>query len=90
MASNDVKRSFHVREGYWFAPKRFGFGATPVTWQGWALTLGFVATLLLDVRFVDAIVPKIVIGLTLTAAMLAITWRKTDGGWSWRWGSRGA
>jgi hypothetical protein len=24
---------------YWFKPKRYGYGATPVTWQGWALTL---------------------------------------------------
>jgi hypothetical protein len=23
---------------YWFKPKRYGYGATPVTWQGWAVT----------------------------------------------------
>ena len=34
-----------VREGYWFAPKRYGYGAKPVTWQGWAVTLGFAAAL---------------------------------------------
>ena len=22
---------------YWFRPKRYGYGATPVTWQGWVL-----------------------------------------------------
>ena len=27
---------------YWFKPKRYGYGATPVTWQGWAVTLGTV------------------------------------------------
>ena len=27
----------------WFAPKRYGLGSTPITWQGWALTFGFVA-----------------------------------------------
>ena len=89
MTFEDVKRSFRVREGYWFAPKPFGIGATPVTWQGWALTLGFAAALLLDVHFVSELLPKIVIAFTLTAAMLAITWRKTDGDWRWRWGSRG-
>jgi hypothetical protein len=26
--------------GYWFKPKSFGYGATPVTWRGWAWTLG--------------------------------------------------
>ena len=28
----------------WFAPKRYGYGSSlPIAWQGWALTLGFVA-----------------------------------------------
>ena len=89
MTIDDAKRSFQVREGYWFTPKPFGVGAIPVTWQGWALTLGFAVALLLDMHFVSAILPKIVIAFTLTAAMLVITWRKTDGDWHWRWGSRG-
>jgi len=24
---------------YWFKPKQYGYGAVPVTWEGWALTL---------------------------------------------------
>ena len=24
---------------YWFRPKRYGYGATPITWQGWLLTV---------------------------------------------------
>ena len=89
MTFDDAKRALHVREGYWFAPKLFGLGATPVTWQGWALTLGFAAALLLDTHYVAGIVPKLVIGLTLTAAFMTIAARKTDGGWHWRWGQRG-
>jgi hypothetical protein len=27
---------------YWFRPKRFGYGATPITWQGWAVTIATV------------------------------------------------
>ena len=23
---------------YWFRPKRFGYGVTPCTWQGWAFS----------------------------------------------------
>jgi hypothetical protein len=84
-----VKRAWHVREGYWFAPKLFGFGATPVTWQGWALTLGFVAAVLLDLRFMSPDLPKILVGVTLAAAFVTLAWRKTDGGWRWRWGPRG-
>ena len=88
MAFSAGKRAFHVREGYWFVPKQFGIGATSVTWQGWALTLGSATALLLDVCFIDTLAPKIIIGIALTAALLVISWRKTDGGWHWRWGVR--
>ena len=27
---------------YWFKPKRYGYGATPMTWQGWAVTIAAV------------------------------------------------
>jgi hypothetical protein len=27
----------------WFAPRRYGWGLTPVSWQGWALTAAYVA-----------------------------------------------
>jgi hypothetical protein len=31
----------------WFGPKRIGFGLRPQTWQGWLVTLGVVAVILL-------------------------------------------
>lgn len=88
MKLDDIKRWYHVREGYWFVPKLFGIGATPVTWQGWALTLGFVAALLLDIRFLPGTVPRILVGLALITAFATTASRKTDGGWRWRWGSQ--
>jgi uncharacterized membrane protein YtjA (UPF0391 family) len=27
----------------WFRPRRFGYGWTPITWEGWLATLLFVA-----------------------------------------------
>jgi hypothetical protein len=31
-----------MSEGDWFAPKKLGVGAgLPITWQGWALTIGY-------------------------------------------------
>jgi hypothetical protein len=88
MAFEAIKRWYHVRDGYWFVPKLFGIGATPVTWQGWALTLGFCAALLLDIRLLPGNLSKIIIGLALITAFTVIASRKTDGGWRWRWGSR--
>lgn len=88
MSVNDRKRGARVREGYWFVPKLFGFGATPVTWQGWVLTLGFVAALLLDIRWLRPELPKAIVAAALLAAFVTIAWRKTDGGWHWHWGVR--
>ena len=33
---------YKIRDGYWFAPKLYGYGATPVRWQGWALIAGLL------------------------------------------------
>ncbi len=88
MLKDDLKAHFTAREGYWFVPKMFGLGATPVTWQGWALTLGFAAGLVMTIRFVPGLAVKIVLGLALTAAFTIIAARKTDGGWRWHWGLR--
>ena len=71
----------------WFAPKRYGIGSTPVTWQGWAVTLGFVAIMIIlaftlrrhPVQLFAAVIPLI----TVFAVICAKT---TRGGWRWRWG----
>ena len=72
----------------WFVPKLFGFGATPVTRQGWALTLGMVALLILDMRVIRSVPAKAVIAVALVLAFCVVSARKTRGGWRWHWGSR--
>jgi hypothetical protein len=27
-----------MSERYWFRPKSFGYGATPISWEGWTVT----------------------------------------------------
>jgi hypothetical protein len=78
-----------VKDGpEWFAPKRYGYGSgMPIAWQGWAVTLGFVAiTILLSLSFAHdrlrlfaALAPFIVVFMIICA-------RTTRGGWRWRWG----
>lgn len=72
----------------WFGPKRYGYGAgLPISWQGWALTLGFVLLVIVlgftlkdrPLALIAAIVPPIV-------AFIVISARTTRGGWRWRWG----
>lgn len=78
----------HRDEEYWFAPKLFGLGATPVTWQGWALLLGTALLLGLDLAVIELRLVKLVIAIALIVALIAISAHKTAGGWRWRWGTR--
>jgi hypothetical protein len=79
----------------WFRPKRYGWGATPVTWQGWAVTLGFVAAIAVAAWALvgSRAHPKaadlgifFVVEAILVALLVVISWRTTDGAWRWRWG----
>jgi hypothetical protein len=81
-----IKEHYRVRPGYWFAPKMFGLGATPVTWQGWLATLIFVAILFGAVLLMPRDVLKLAIAVPLVLAFMLLVWRKTDRGWHWRWG----
>lgn len=72
----------------WFAPKRYGIGSgLPISWQGWALLLGYVVLLaaggfLIRVSWIG-FASFIVI---LTIAFIVVAARTTRGGWRWRWG----
>jgi len=81
---------------FWFRPKRYGYGATPTTWQGWAVTFAFAAAMAASIVAVERLA-----GPTNTAAWLgwaafmlvALLWfvqfsrRRTEGEWRWRWGA---
>jgi multisubunit Na+/H+ antiporter MnhB subunit len=80
---------------YWFKPKRYGYGATPVTWQGWAFVLGFLLIVLGCVGMGMVAErhnsPGTALGALLLfavalAVMILVSRRKTEGGWRWRWG----
>ena len=76
-------------ETFWFAPKRYGYGAgLPIAWQGWAVLLSYT---LLVAGSASAILPLstfafVAVTLGATAALLLVAARRTRGGWRWRWG----
>jgi hypothetical protein len=77
---------------YWFKPKRYGYGATPITWQGWVVT----GVAVLAIALAALLIPPNAWGWTaffaVEALVIAVLWvvsrRKTDGAWRWRWGDR--
>jgi hypothetical protein len=77
---------------YWFKPKRYGYGATPTTWQGWAMTLGTVFVMVavsLYLRLTEQNLWALLAFDVLALLTLAVISRnKTDGEWRWRWGDR--
>ena len=80
---------------YWFQPKRYGYGAVPTTWQGWAFTglilvailgsgwllLGTGAAHRATTAWIWAAIVMLVVAVSLPAVKA-----KTEGGWRWRWG----
>lgn len=81
---------------YWFKPKRYGYGAAPASWEGWALTIAYVAILAAMSAWVteralrgeSSIVTFLILTFVVTLVFVAIAWRTTEGGWRWRWGDR--
>jgi uncharacterized membrane protein len=79
---------------YWFKPKRYGFGAVPSSWQGWALTIAYVLVMIglgawLGSGAADTqrqLMPFLVIAAAVTIVFVGLCWRTTEGGWRWRWG----
>ncbi len=79
-------------KGYWFKRKLYGFGWTPVTWQGWVVTGGYVALVLLFALTLDEsssprevaftyILPVII----LTTLLISIAYKKGERP-RWQWG----
>ncbi len=70
----------------WFRPKRFGWGMTPVTWQGWALTVGCLVAVIALMR---SPLPDWVRGggaILVLAGLIIVAARRTEGPLRWRWG----
>ena len=77
---------------YWFKRKLYGWGWTPVTWQGWTLTLAYVILVIAFALTIDErspareVVFTFVLPVTLlTFALLRICYKKGEKP-RWQWG----
>lgn len=79
---------------YWFKQKRYGFGAAPCSWQGWAVTIAYVAIVTAlsvwafenEAEIATRATKFTIITIALTVVLVGIAWRTTEGGFRWRWG----
>ena len=68
-------------------PKAFGWGAVPVTWQGWLATAVYVAlAALIANQAQHRSTVWLFLLAPLTLGFVWLMWAKTDGAWAFRWG----
>jgi hypothetical protein len=82
---------------YWFKPRRYGYGAAPATWEGWAVTLAVAGIVIGSIVAMELLVDRsdftawmiwaLVIG-AVTFWFVRLARERTDGEWHWRWGDR--
>ena len=79
-------------EGYWFKRKVYGWGWTPASWQGWAITLGYIVIILalafsLDESSTDReVILMLFLPLAImTAALIRICYTHGEKP-KWQWG----
>lgn len=64
---------------YWFAPKRFGIGYSPASWQGWALLAIYAASMIAMPRLLpEGGHIRVVTMAALTVGFLIIAFSKTN------------
>ncbi len=80
---------------YWFRPKNYGYGATPISWEGWVATIAAAAVVAGSVLMLEMLADRsdfVVWGVWALFIAVATWWfiqfcrRHTNGEWRWRWG----
>lgn len=74
----------------WFSQKQYGLGSgLPISWKGWALFTSYLAAALGMAFFFEqeGYFWEIAFAV-VTLLFLIIVWKKTEGGWQWKWGKQ--
>jgi uncharacterized membrane protein len=89
----------HTTRSYWFKRRRYGYGWTPVTWQGWLTVVLSIAAILLGAVFLLKDTPRntfseevflfLIFLIVVTAALVVISLVKGPRP-RWRWGRKPA
>ncbi len=79
----------------WFARKRYGWGWTPSTWEGWVITLLYIAAVIANAVFMEHITPISTTAwvlffmhiATLTTFLILICYARGESP-KWQWGGK--
>ncbi len=55
----------------WCGPRRLGWGRTPITWQGWAVSVVFLVAMVVCGEFIRGI-PTAIVEIGLVALLMAV------------------
>lgn len=70
----------------WFKRKRYGFGWTPVTWQGWAVIIVWIAVFYFGVVKMDhEWLKNLIVLIVMVAILFYICYKKGEKP-RWQWG----
>ena len=78
-----------MEKDLWFRAKRYGWGWTPSTWQGWLVTVVYLIIVLVPIVFFGKKVAENVISfqvciLLLTSLYILLCYKKGESPrWSW-------
>jgi hypothetical protein len=79
---------------FWFKPKTFGYGATPVSWEGWtvmavycAVIIGCIVAMYLRKESFSTYLSSMAAIMVATIVMIVVSVQKTDGAWGWNAGA---
>lgn len=76
------------RSKAWFAPKRYGYGASlPIAWQGWAALVAFLAAIGTALVQLGGLLRSLGVG-ALIVLFSVVCFFKTEGGWRGRRGGK--
>ncbi len=75
-----------VESSHWFVRQRFGYGATPATWQGWLSVAVYLAIVALFAWRLPGGTLRIAVLTPITLGYIWFVWTRTKDGFGWRWG----
>jgi hypothetical protein len=73
---------------YWFKPKKYGYGAYPVTLEGYLVTLALMGVFALSIHYYILLKTHIFLffGIFSLILLIYISKKKTKEKWKWRFG----